>query len=113
MQQIDALYTALRDELSGALALDTTTAIARFNRITGSSDFAAAVELLAAQLRRAKLDRVNIERFPIDGEQCYMGRVLVPAYEPHSARLRGVSPRSPTLCCASKQRASKSNPPAS
>ena len=98
MQQIDALYTALRDELSGALALDTATAIARFNRITGSSDFAAAVDLLAAQLRRAKLDRVHIERFPIDGEQCYMGRVFAPAYEPHSARLRVVSPTAYTIC---------------
>ncbi len=98
MQNIDALYAALHGELAGARALDTATALARFNRITGSRDYAAAVELLAAQLRAAQLDSVAVERFPIDGKQRYMGRVFAPAYEPHSARLTVISPRPYTIC---------------
>src|SRR4051794_1414211 len=87
MQTIDTLYNALTQQLSGVRAVDTATAIARFNRITGSSDFAAAVDLLADQLRAAGMDSLSIERFPIDGNQRYMGRTYAPAYEPHSARL--------------------------
>ena len=98
MQNIDALYAALANELSGVRALDTATAIARFNRITGSRDFAAAVELLAEQLRTAQMDTVTIERFPIDGTQKYMGRTFAPAYEPHSARLAVISPTPYTIC---------------
>jgi hypothetical protein len=98
MQKIDALYSALRDELAGVRALDTATAIARFNRITGSSDFAAAVTMLAEQLRSAQVDLVTVEHFHIDGTQQYMGRVFAPAYEPHSATLRVVSPHSYTIC---------------
>ncbi len=64
MQKINALYTALCNELSGVRAFDTATTIARYNRITGSSDFAAVVELLAAQLRSAQASTVEIERFP-------------------------------------------------
>ena len=98
MQMIDTLYTALRGELAGARAVDTATAMARFNRITGSRDFAAAVELLAAQLHAAQLDTVTVERFPIDGLLTYMGRTYAPAYEPHSARLTVVSPTPYTIC---------------
>jgi hypothetical protein len=98
MQNINVLYAALADELSGVRALDTTTAIARYNRITGSSDFAAAVEMLAAQLRAAQMDSVTIERFPIDGKTRYMGRTYAPAYEPHSARLTVVAPSPYTIC---------------
>jgi hypothetical protein len=98
MQQIDALYGALQGQLSGERALDTATAIARYNRITGSSDFAAAVEMLAAQLRGAQVDSVTVERFATDGVQKYMGRTFAPAYEAHSARLRVVSPSEYTIC---------------
>lgn len=98
MQNIDALYGALRGELVGARALDTATTIARYNRITGSRDFAAAVESLAAQLRAAHMDSVTVERFPIDGTIRYMGRLYAPAYEPHSARLAVVSPSPYTIC---------------
>lgn len=98
MRNIDTLYETLRSELSGVRALDTTTAIARYNRITGSNDFAAAVEMLAAQLAAAQIGSVAIERFPIDGQQRYMGRIFAPAYEPRSARLRVLSPTPYTVC---------------
>src|SRR5687768_14640789 len=98
MQKIDTLYAALRGELAGRRALDTATAIARYNRITGSSDFAAAVELLAKQLRESNIDTVVVEKFPIDGVLRYMGRVFAPAYEPHSARLRVLSPAPYVIC---------------
>jgi aminopeptidase YwaD len=98
MQKVDALYAALVGELAGARALDTATAMARFNRITGSRDFAAAVELLAEQLRAARVGTVTVERFPIDGVQRYMGRAFAPAYEAHSARLRVVAPAAYTIC---------------
>ena len=98
MQEINALYTALRGELSGVRALDTATAIARYNRITGSRDFAAAVDLLVEQLRHDGADSVEIRRFPIDGVQRYMGRIYAPAHEPHSARLSVVSPAPYTIC---------------
>jgi hypothetical protein len=98
MHHIDTLYAALRGELAGVRALDTTTAIARFNRITGSRDFAAAVEFLAAQLHDAHMDSVTVHHFPIDGTIRYMGRVFAPAYEPHRARLAVLSPTPYTIC---------------
>ncbi len=98
MQAINALYSALRGELAGVRSLDCATALARFNRITGSSDFAAAVAYLADQLRAARLDAVVVERYPIDGTRRYMGRTFAPAYEPHSATLRVVAPQPYTIC---------------
>ncbi len=98
MHHIDELYVLLRTELAGTRALDTATAIARFNRITGSRDFAAAVDLLAAQLRTDGADTVAIEHFPIDGVQRYMGRAFAPAHQPHSARLCVISPTPYTIC---------------
>ena len=98
MHHIDLLYDLLRGELAGTRAVDTATAVARFNRITGSRDFAAAVDLLAAQLRAEGADTVTVERFPIDGVRRYMGRVFAPAYEPHGARLRVVAPTPYTIC---------------
>lgn len=98
MQQIDALYAAVRSELSGARALDTATAIARYNRMIGSRDYAAAVDLLATYLCDSGADSVRVERFAIDGVQHYMGRVYAPAYEPHGARLQVIAPTPYTIC---------------
>lgn len=92
MHTIDRLVQAVQQEISGARALDTATAVARYNRIVGSSDYAAAVHLLRDRLASSGLDEVTIETFPIDGHTTYAERLFAPAWEPRSARLEVVSP---------------------
>lgn len=92
MQIIDQLIHTLRQALSGERALDTVWSVARYNRIVGSTDYAAAVADLRDQLAAAGADEVVVESFPIDGQQMYTGRVFGPAWEPHSARLEVVAP---------------------
>lgn len=98
MRRIDTLYAALSDELSGPRALDTATAIARYDRMIGSRDYTAAVDLLAAKLQDGGADEVAIERFPIDGVSQYMDRTYAPAYEPHAARLQVIEPTTYAIC---------------
>ncbi|MEZ4864851.1 MAG: DUF4910 domain-containing protein [Caldilineaceae bacterium] len=92
MKQIDRLIQTVQPALSGERAVDTVWAVARYNRIVGSRDYAAAAELLCRQLAEYGLDTAEIERFPIDGQQQYTGRVFAPAWEPHSARLEVIAP---------------------
>ena len=92
MQIIDQLIQMVRAEISGERALDTVKSVARYNRIVGSSDYAAATRLLHDQLATYGLDEVGIESFPIDGKLTYTGRVFGPAWEPHSARLTVIAP---------------------
>lgn len=94
MQIIDQLIHTLRQEISGERALDTVWAVARYNRIVGSTDYAAAVAYLHDKLSAAGVDEVVVESFPIDGQQSYTGRVFGPAWEPHRARLEVVAPES-------------------
>jgi len=92
MKHIDQLIQTIRPALSGERAVDTVWAVARYNRIVGSRDYAAAAALLCRQLADYGLDTAEIERFPIDGQQQYTGRVFAPAWEPHSARLEVIAP---------------------
>ena len=92
MQLVDQLIQTLRTEISGERALDTVKSVARYNRIVGSSDYAAATQLLHDQLAASGLDEVTIESFPIDGQRTYTGRVFGPAWEPHSALLEVIEP---------------------
>ena len=94
MRTIDQLLQTVQQEISGARALDTASAVARYNRIVGSSDYAAAVHLLRKRLEAYCLDEVTVESFPIDGHTTYAERVFAPAWEPHSARLQVVAPES-------------------
>lgn len=94
MQIIDQFIHTLRQEISGERALDTVWSVARYNRIVGSTDYAAAVAYLHDKLVAAGVDDVVVESFPIDGQQTYTGRVFGPAWEPHSARLAVVAPES-------------------
>lgn len=97
MKVIDNLIELLQQNLSGERALDTVGAVARYNRIVGSSDYAAAVELLRQQLVTYDVDEVRVESFPIDGHCTYTGRVFGPAWEPHSARLEVIAPERYTV----------------
>ena len=92
MQIVDQLIQTLQTEISGDRALDTVKTVARYNRIVGSADYAAATQRLYEQLATYGLDEVAIEAFPIDGQRTYTGRVFGPAWEPHSARLSVVAP---------------------
>jgi hypothetical protein len=92
MQIIDRYISLVQQELSGARALDTVWAVARHNRIVGSTDYAAAVQQLHDQLAGYGLDSVSVESFPIDGVIKYAGHVFGPAWEPHSARLEVIAP---------------------
>jgi hypothetical protein len=92
MQTIERLIDLIQGEMAGKRVLDTVAAVACYNRIVGSTDYAAAAYLLRDQLAVYGLDDVHIESFPIDGRQTYMGRVFAPAWEPHRARLVMLAP---------------------
>jgi aminopeptidase YwaD len=98
MQAINQLLNLLQTELSGARALDTTATVARYNRITGSTDYAKISQLLCTQLQQYGLDEVRIEEFPIDGQITYADRVFGPAWEPRGAKLEVVAPERYVIC---------------
>lgn len=92
MHTVDSLIATLREELSGERALDTVWAVTRYNRIVGSSDYAAAAHALYTQLAAHGLDDVAIDSFPIDGVRTYAGQTVGPAWEPQRARLEALTP---------------------
>ena len=57
---------ALGAEISGLIAKDTVTELARYHRVQASSGFSRAAEYIAAKAKEYGLEQVQIERFPAD-----------------------------------------------
>src|SRR5947209_7571554 len=63
----DKDVAALASEISGLIAKDTVTELARYHRVQASSGYSRAAEYIAAKAKDYGLEQVQIERFPADG----------------------------------------------
>lgn len=92
------LVRSLRRELSGKRALVYASEIARFHRAKGSSDYLRAAQYIREKLMSWGIDRVTIERYPIDGKKTYGTWTPPPAWEPVRATLSLVYPEERPIC---------------
>ena len=86
------LVQMLGEELSGERALESAAHITQFYRSPGASGYHRATDFVADLLRDNHLDRVWVERYPLDGETQFMNVTMPLAWEPISAELRVGSP---------------------
>ena len=86
------LVQMLEQELSGEMALESATHITQFYRSPGASGYHRATDFVADLLRANEMDRVWVERYPLDGETKFMNVTMPLAWEPISAELRVESP---------------------
>ena len=86
------LIRLLGDELSGDRALESAAHMTKFYRSPGSSGYHRATDFVAQLLRDNGVERVWVERFPLDGEHRLLTQTMPLAWEPLSAELRVGSP---------------------
>ena len=82
----------LEPEISGERALASATEITRFYRSPGASGYHRATDFTAELLRANGLDKVWVERYPLDGETQSLSQTMPLAWEPIDAELRVDSP---------------------
>ena len=82
------LIKLLEAELSGDRALESAAHMTKFYRSPGSSGYHRATDFVAQLLRDNGMDRVWVERFPLDGETKLLTQTMPLAWEPISAELR-------------------------
>ncbi|MDI7245907.1 MAG: DUF4910 domain-containing protein [Bacillota bacterium] len=92
------LVEFLRREISGEKALAYTSEVARFHRAKGSSDFSRAARYVRDKLVSWGIERVAVERYPVDGERRYETWTPPPAWEPIRAELSLVHPEERPIC---------------
>ena len=86
------LVSLIEGEFDEHRTLDSATQLTRFYRSPGSSGYHRATDYSAELLRAAGMDRVWVERFPLDGETRFLNQRMPMAWEPISAELRVGSP---------------------
>ena len=86
------LTQMLEQELSGERALESAEHMTRFYRSPGATGYHRATDFVADLLRDNGLDRVWVERYPLDGETQFMNVTMPLAWEPVDAELRVGSP---------------------
>ncbi|HEX9641285.1 MAG TPA: DUF4910 domain-containing protein [Candidatus Krumholzibacteria bacterium] len=67
----EATIAGLASEISGATAKRHLEFLARLHRMRASAGFREAAEYLAASLKKANLEQVELNEFPVDGEIFY------------------------------------------
>jgi len=82
------LINLIEGELSGERALEAAAHMTKFYRSPGSSGYHRATDFVAQLLRDNGVDRVWVERFPLDGEHRLLTQTMPLAWEPLSAELR-------------------------
>ncbi len=82
------LIKLIESELSGERALEAAAHMTKFYRSPGSSGYHRATDFVAQLLRDNGIDRVWVERFPLDGEHKLLNQTMPLAWEPISAELR-------------------------
>jgi aminopeptidase YwaD len=83
---------ALAAEISGLIAKDTVTELARYHRVQASSGYSRAAEYIAAKAKDYGLEQVQIERFPADGEKTYYTLKSAPGWEAERGELWETAP---------------------
>ena len=86
------LTQMLEQELSGERALESAAHLTQFYRSPGASGYHRATDFTADLLRANRLDKVWVERYPLDGETRFMNVTMPLAWEPIGAELRVGSP---------------------
>ena len=86
------LVRLIEAEFDEDRGIEEATRLTRFYRSPGASGYHRASDYTAGLLRDAGMDRVWVERFPLDGETRYLGQLMPMAWEPISAELRLGSP---------------------
>jgi hypothetical protein len=89
----DKEVAALSAEISGAIAKDTVTELARHHRVQASSGFSQAADYIASKAKEYGLEQVQIERFPADGQKTYYTLKSTPGWEAERAELWETEPR--------------------
>ena len=86
------LVRMLEREFSGDRALESAAHMTRFYRSPGASGYHRATDFVADLFRANDLDKVWVERYPLDGQTQYMNVTMPLAWEPLGAELRVGSP---------------------
>lgn len=89
----DKEVAGLSAEISGAIAKDTVTELARHHRVQASSGFSRAAEFIASKAKVYGLEQVQIERFLADGQKTYYTLKSTPGWEAERAELWETEPR--------------------
>lgn len=88
----DKEVITLASEISGLIAKDTVTELARYHRVQGSSGFSRAAGYIADKAKEYGLSQVQIERFPADGEKTYYTLKSAPGWEAERGELWEIEP---------------------
>jgi hypothetical protein len=83
---------AIYREISGVRAQDLITRLSQFHRLAGSREILEAMHIIREQFEESGLERVRIERFPIDGDHSYWSWDAPYIWENQDARLAIISP---------------------
>ena len=89
----DSEIRALAGEISGVIAKDTITELARNHRVQASSGYSRAAEYIAARAKEYGLEQIEIEHFPADGEKTYYTLKSTPGWEASRGQLWETEPR--------------------
>ena len=89
----DGEIKALASEISGLIAKDTVTELARHHRVQASSGFSHAAQFIASKAKEYGLEQVEIERYPADGEKTYYTLKSTPGWEAERGQMWEVEPR--------------------
>ncbi len=82
------LVQLIEAELSGERALGYAAHMTKFYRSPGASGYHRATDFVAQLLKDNGMDRVWVERFPLDGEFKLLSQTMPMAWEPVSSELR-------------------------
>ena len=82
------LINLIQEELSGDTALESATHMTHFYRSPGSSGYHLATDYVAQLFRDNNMDKVWVERYPLDGETKFLTQNMPLAWEPLKAELR-------------------------
>jgi hypothetical protein len=88
----DKDVSALASEISGLIAKDTVTELARYHRVQASSGYSRAAEYIAGKAKEYGLEQVQIERFAADGEKTYYTLKSAPGWEAERGELWETEP---------------------
>src|SRR5512147_2556588 len=89
----DEVPEAIHAAVDGNAALETVRELSRFHRVHGSPGMAAAADHVKRRLLAAGLSGAAVERFPADGKTRYAHFRSYYGWNPMSATLEEVSPK--------------------
>ena len=82
------LIRMINEELSGERALESATHMTDFYRSPGAQGYHRATDFVADLFRANGMDKVWVERYPLDGETKFVTQSMPLAWDPISAELR-------------------------